>query len=59
MGTVNIDAIVFGVYLAAVAAVGVLASRKEKESDDYFLASRSLTWWTLLSSVICSKRKGS
>jgi SSS family solute:Na+ symporter len=50
----NYDLLVFLVYLVAVAAVGILASRKEKESDDYFLAGRNLTWWIIGGSLIAA-----
>jgi SSS family solute:Na+ symporter len=54
MPGLNIDVIVFGIYLVVVAAVGFLASRKEEESDDYFLASRNLTWWVIGGSLIAA-----
>ncbi len=50
----NIDVIVFSVYLVVVAAVGFLASRKEKETDDYFLAGRNLVWWIIGGSMIAA-----
>ncbi len=50
----NLDHLVFGIYLLIVAAVGVLASRKKEESDDYFLASRNLTWWIIGGSMIAA-----
>ncbi len=50
----NLDHLVFGVYLAIVATVGILASRKKEGSDDYFLASRSLTWWIIGGSMIAA-----
>ena len=50
----NFDILVFGVYLAVVATVGILASRKRGESDDYFLASRNLTWWIIGGSLIAA-----
>ena len=34
--------------------MGILASRKEKESDDYFLAGRNLTWWVIGGSMIAA-----
>ena len=54
MHAMNYDLLVFLVYLAVVAAVGILASRKEKESDDYFLAGRNLTWWIIGGSLIAA-----
>jgi SSS family solute:Na+ symporter len=50
----NLDHLVFGVYLVIVAIVGIRAARKEKGSDDYFLASRSLTWWIIGGSMIAA-----
>jgi len=50
----NLDTIVFGVYLLVVAVVGVVASRKEKDADDYFLAGRNLTWWIIGGSMIAA-----
>jgi solute:Na+ symporter, SSS family len=50
----NLDHLVFGIYLAIVATVGILASRKREGSDDYFLASRSLTWWIIGGSMIAA-----
>lgn len=50
----NIDVIVFAGYLVTVAVVGFMASRKEKSSDDYFLAGRNLTWWIIGGSLIAA-----
>ncbi|MBI5686197.1 MAG: hypothetical protein HZC54_14080 [Verrucomicrobia bacterium] len=50
----NLDAIVFGLYLLVVVVVGIVASRKEKDSDDYFLAGRNLTWWIIGGSMIAA-----
>jgi len=50
----SLDLIVFGFYLVVVATVGVLASRKREQSDDYFLASRNLTWWIIGGSMIAA-----
>lgn len=50
----NLDRSVFGLYLLAVATVGVLASRRKGGSDDYFLASRNLTWWIIGGSMIAA-----
>lgn len=52
--TFNLDIAVFAVYLVVVAAVGILASRQEKETDDYFLAGRNLVWWVIGGSMIAA-----
>lgn len=54
MHSINPDLLVFGVYLAVVATVGILASRRERESDDFFLAGRNLTWWIIGGSLIAA-----
>jgi solute:Na+ symporter, SSS family len=51
---INPDLVVFAVYLAIVTTVGFVASRKEKRADDYFLASRNLTWWLIGGSMIAA-----
>ena len=54
MPELNFDAVVFGVYLVVVALVGFVASRKDRRSDDYFLAGRNLTWWIIGGSLIAA-----
>jgi SSS family solute:Na+ symporter len=39
-----IDWLAIGAYVLAIAAAGLLLSRKPKSSEDYFLAGRSLRW---------------
>lgn len=54
----TLDYIVFIAYFAVVVGIGYWVSRpkegKEKTSEDYFLAGRSLTWWAIGSSLIAS-----
>ena len=54
MSYLNLDTAVFGLYLVVVFAVGIFVSRKEKQWDDYFLASRQLTWWVIGGSLIAA-----
>jgi SSS family solute:Na+ symporter len=53
-----LDYFVFIAYFAIVISIGYWVSRpkegKEKTSEDYFLAGRSLTWWAIGSSLIAS-----
>ncbi len=49
-----LDLIAFVAFLAIVVGVSLYASRKEKSSEDYFLAGRSLTWWLIGFSLIAS-----
>ena len=41
-------------FIAFVVIVSLRASRKEKTSEDYFLAGRNLTWWLIGFSLIAS-----
>jgi len=54
----TLDLVIFVVYAVVVAAVGLWVSRQkkgtEKTTSDYFLASRSLTWWAIGASLIAA-----
>jgi len=54
MGLGILDVIVFVVFVVSVIAVGLLKSRKEKTSEDYFLAGRGLHWWLIGFSLIAA-----
>jgi SSS family solute:Na+ symporter len=54
MPHLNLDVIVFGLYLVAVFVVGIAVSRKDRQWDDYFLAGRQLTWWVIGGSLIAA-----
>ncbi len=54
MGLNWIDIAMFIAFIAAVITVGLLKSRKEKTSEDYFLAGRGLTWWLIGFSLIAA-----
>lgn len=50
-----LDASVFGVYILAVIALGVYASRKTNTTKrDYFLAGDKLPWWMIGGSIIAA-----
>ncbi len=49
-----LDVTVFLVFIVAVVAVGLIKSRGEKGSEDYFLAGRGLTWWLIGISLIAA-----
>jgi len=54
----TLDYIIFGVYIFVIVGLGLWVSReeggKEKDSSDYFLASKSLPFWAIGSSLIAS-----
>jgi SSS family solute:Na+ symporter len=48
------DILIFVAFVATVVTVGIVQSRSEKGSEDYFLAGRGLTWWLIGFSLIAS-----
>lgn len=50
----NIDLIVFVLYLTLVFVIGLVSAGKNKDSEDYFLAGRKLTWWVIGGSLIAA-----
>ncbi len=48
------DILVFLVFVVCVISVGLIKSRHEKSSEDYFLASRGLSWWLIGFSLIAA-----
>lgn len=48
------DIAVFFGFIAAVIIIGLLKSRHEKTSEDYFLAGRGLKWWLIGFSLIAA-----
>lgn len=58
VGFSTLDYVIFAAYAALIIGVGLWVSRKkdgkEKTSNDYFLASKSLTWWAVGASLIAA-----
>jgi solute:Na+ symporter, SSS family len=54
----TIDYLVFGGYVGLIVFLGLWVSREkkghERNTEDYFLASKSLPWWAIGSSLIAS-----
>jgi len=48
------DILVFVGFFAVVVSVSLFKSRKEKSSEDYFLAGRGLTWWLIGISIVAA-----
>ena len=50
-----IDAAIFAVYIIAILALGIYASRKGKRTKrDYFLAGDRLPWWMIGASIVAA-----
>jgi len=50
-----IDAAIFGIYILAVFALGIIASRRGKQTKrDYFLAGDRLPWWMIGASIVAA-----
>ncbi|AQT69360.1 Na(+)/glucose symporter [Anaerohalosphaera lusitana] len=49
-----IDLGVFVLFVVSVITIGVMKSRQEKSSEDYFLAGRGLQWWLIGFSLIAA-----
>ena len=49
-----LDVLVFVGFIVAVITIGLLKSRHEKTSEDYFLAGRGLKWWLIGFSLIAA-----
>ncbi|MBT4052801.1 MAG: sodium/glucose cotransporter, partial [Bacteroidetes Order II. Incertae sedis bacterium] len=54
----TLDYIVFALYGAVIIGLGLWVSREkdghQKDTSDYFLASKSLPWWAIGASLIAS-----
>ena len=48
------DILVFLGFIGVVVSISILKSRKEKTSEDYFLAGRGLSWWLIGFSLIAA-----
>ncbi len=50
-----LDQIIFAAYALMIISIGLWVSRgKGKTSEDYFLASKSLPWWAIGTSLIAA-----
>ncbi len=57
-GFSTVDFVILAIYALVILAVGLWVSRNKKghlkTTEDYFLASKSLTWWAIGASLIAS-----
>jgi solute:Na+ symporter, SSS family len=50
-----LDVFVLIAYLAATTALGLYIGRRQRSSNDYFIAERSIPWWAVMFSVVASE----
>src|SRR2546423_14074790 len=50
----TIDLVIIGVYFAIVFGIGMYFARKERTSEDYFLAGRDVGWFFIGASLFVS-----
>jgi len=50
-----LDYLVLIIYFAAIASIGLLAGRKEKSTDDFFLGGRAMPWWAVTFSILATE----
>jgi solute:Na+ symporter, SSS family len=49
-----VDLVIIGIYFAIVFGIGFYFSKKERTSEDYFLASRNIGWFAIGASLFVS-----
>src|SRR5260370_28657837 len=50
----TIDLVIIGGYFAIVFGIGMYFARKDRTSDDYFLAGRDIGWFFIVASLFVS-----
>src|SRR5436309_14151676 len=51
----SLDFVVIVAYLAGITALGIWVGRRQRDSNDYFVADRSIPWWAVMFSVVASE----
>jgi solute:Na+ symporter, SSS family len=50
-----VDFIIIAAYLAAVLASGLWFGRRQKTTEQYFLASHAVPWWAIAASIVATE----
>ena len=50
-----LDYLVLIIYFMSIAAVGILAGRREMDTEDYFLGGRRMPWWAVTFSILATE----
>src|SRR5438874_3314051 len=54
-GLSPLDALVILAYLAGTTILGMWVGRRQRDSNDYFVADREIPWWAVMFSVVASE----
>jgi len=49
------DYLVLGGYFLSLGVIGVLASRRERDTEDFFLGGRRMPWWAVTFSILATE----
>jgi len=49
-----LDFIVFAVYLVVIIGMGYVVGKRQKNTEDYFLAGRGMNWWPIAISIFAT-----
>ncbi len=55
MSFLPLDYLVLALYFISIAAVGILAGRREKDTEDFFLGGRRMPWWAVTCSILATE----
>ena len=55
MGFTNLDYAILGLYLLATATFGALVGRGQRDTRDYFLGGRHMSWWSISLSIVATE----
>ncbi|MCD6353900.1 MAG: sodium/solute symporter [Proteobacteria bacterium] len=47
----RLDWTVLGIYALSIIFIGIITGRKEKNTEDFFLAGRHMPWWAVMISI--------
>jgi SSS family solute:Na+ symporter len=50
-----LDAVVLVLYLAGTTALGLYVGRRQRDSNDYFIADHAIPWWAVMFSIVASE----
>ncbi len=51
----TLDVLVMAAYFAAVIAIGVYFTRRQRDASDYFLGRHTLPWWAVMFSIVATE----